>query len=72
MGTARDYAAQAGPNASTLCYGKWRLSREATLQTASRGAQAAPTPKVGRADARDACYQATKLMDQSRKFECSA
>jgi transposase-like protein len=34
--TARDYAAQAGLNAGTLCYWKWRLSREAKLQTAPR------------------------------------
>ena len=32
--SARDYAAQAGLNAGTLCYWKWRLSREARQQAA--------------------------------------
>ncbi len=33
--TAREYAAQAGLNAGTLCYWKWRLSRDARTQTTS-------------------------------------
>lgn len=37
--TAREYAAQAGLNAGTLCYWKWRLSRDASAQ------KAAPTRK---------------------------
>lgn len=34
--TARAFAAQAGLNAGTLCYWKWRLSREAKQQAAPR------------------------------------
>ena len=29
--TAREYAAQAGLNAGTLCYWKWRLARDARM-----------------------------------------
>ncbi len=36
----REYAAQAGLNAGTLCYWKWRLSRDASVQKAP-----APTRK---------------------------
>jgi len=34
--TARDYAAQAGLNAGTLCYWKWRLAREARQKNVPR------------------------------------
>lgn len=41
--TAREYAAQAGLNAGTLCYWKWRLSRDA------RTKQTSPAPRKRRA-----------------------
>jgi transposase len=40
--TAREYAAQAGLNAGTLCYWKWRLSRDA------RTKQTSPAPRKRR------------------------
>jgi transposase len=40
--TAREYAAQAGLNAGTLCYWKWRLSRDARMK------QTSPSPRKRR------------------------